>query len=231
MSNDADALLSLPAAVTDLSVRPVSVAQHQEIEPDPSPEETAELVIEAAEALDEFVELDDSVADKYSRLIKKQGFIPASGHPADYQDAVAEEIDGATVVTVPLRGSEIPEFSKAVFTLSGGQTHVTEMYAEVLESGDVSFQMWEDGVQVKDIDFVNPDSQSDDSIQTVKFSWSKLNSCLSKAGINWAVLAIIAVVCTAACAVTAGAGCAICIAALAGWTGGTIGACVALARK
>jgi hypothetical protein len=230
-ASDVDAPLNLPAAVVDVSALPVSATRHEEIEFDPSDETTAELVIEASEALDDFIELDDSIADRYSRLVKEQGFIPASRHQLDYRDAMAEEVDGITVITIPLRGSEIPEFSKAIFMLSGGQTHVTEMYAEELESGDVSFQMWEDGVQVRDVELISPENQSDGDIQTVKFSWKKLNDCLNKVGINWAVLAIISVACTAACAATAGVGCVGCIGAMAGWTGGTIGTCVALACK
>jgi hypothetical protein len=59
-----------------------------------------------------------------------------------------------------------------------------------------------------------------------EFSWEVLNSCLSNAGIAWATVALISVVCAAACVGTAGAGCVICIAALSGDTGGIIGACV-----
>ncbi len=55
-------------------------------------------------------------------------------------------------------------------------------------------------------------------------SWKKLNSCLNSIGISWAILAVISVACSAACATMVA--CAPCIAAMAGFTGGTITGCV-----
>lgn len=80
-------------------------------------------------------------------------------------------------------------------------------------------EVWNNGKLVADEVF-------DEDQVHAEFSWEVLTSCLSSADIAWATVALISVVCAAACVGTAGAGCVVCIAALAGGTGGTMGFCV-----
>ncbi|WP_263119598.1 hypothetical protein [Cellulomonas sp. RIT-PI-Y] len=89
----------------------------------------------------------------------------------------------------------------------------------------MAFRMWADGVLVQDLTLLDPEAEvSSAEVVPVGLSWKKLNNCLNQIGINWAVLAVISVACSAACATMVA--CAPCIAVAAGWTGGSIGACV-----
>ncbi len=60
---------------------------------------------------------------------------------------------------------------------------------------------------------------------------STLNSCLSGAGIAAWAIALIAVFCGVACAITIGAGCVVCLLAISAISGATMGACIAYAQK
>lgn len=56
--------------------------------------------------------------------------------------------------------------------------------------------------------------------------WGGLNDCLSNSGISSWALTALGIVCSAACAVTAGTGCIACLTAVSGAAGGQIGWCV-----
>lgn len=182
------------------------------------------VVTEAAETAAELSEVGGAQRDTLVEAVRGLGYLPLSGLTADYAAASAYDYQGSTVVSVPLRGTDLPEVSNVTFVSVDGLTSVVEMKSWMIDAATVGFQMWQDGTQSKNVVLTNPDADSAGGFQQIGVDWRKLNSCLNSIGISWAVLAVISVACAAACATMVL--CAPCIAAMAGWTGGTIAACV-----
>lgn len=137
--------------------------------------------------------------------------------------------DGSVFVSVPLSGDGV--YTSNVGALLDRRGSVLQR-TEIAIQGDNlggSVRMWIDGEETLNQYVASPDS-SEVNIQA-KFSWSKLNTCLSNAGIPaWAITAV-SIACSAICVGTAGIGCLGCIAAAAGIAGGVAGYCLDQATK
>lgn len=104
---------------------------------------------------------------------------------------------------------------------------VIEMAAEMIDANRVHWSTWENGVSTRNVEVTQAGSVSNSDASTYGFSVDKLKKCLNNAGINWALVAIVGVACSAACATAVL--CGPCIALNAGLTGGTVARCVNLA--
>ncbi|MFI1736546.1 hypothetical protein [Streptomyces sioyaensis] len=137
---------------------------------------------------------------------------------------------GNTQVSVPFSDQEVGASLNVVYDSSGKLVETLEMQ---LTHDDKTghAQVWRNGVLTADKTLKAADLPKDliakqPQISAFGFSWSKLNSCLSGAGISsWAV-ALIGTACAAACVGTAGAACVPCITAAGGVGAGTVWFCI-----
>ncbi|MCV2393907.1 hypothetical protein OEB99_06280 [Actinotalea sp. M2MS4P-6] len=193
---------------------------------------TAEEVARASASL---TKMADAPSRAAVATALRDGYVSQSGLKVDVDSATAYQGSGGQrVVNIPLVGTNLPEVSKIAFISQGRETTVVEIAAEMVSENSVAVAIWQDGVPIHS-ELVTAQNQSSltgpavgngFTVQDASFSWSKLNSCLSSAGISWAIITVIGIVCAAVCAGTAGAACAPCIASAAGFTGGTISYCV-----
>lgn len=162
------------------------------------------------------------------KSVKALAYEPASGRAQDFSKATVQNIGGTTVVSVPLAATNLPELTKVAYVSIDGVVHVTEMVSEVLDASHASVMMWEDGELTKDVVLYDK-SATASSVQQVGLSWTLLNRCLASQGISGWTMAILGVVCGAACATAVL--CIPCLAAAAGVGAGTVAACVRIAWK
>ncbi|GAA4679494.1 hypothetical protein [Frondihabitans cladoniiphilus] len=149
-----------------------------------------------------------------------------SGLLPDFESASAVQIGSTQVLTVPLSGTNLPEVTNLTFVVTPDDVAVVEMVAGMTSDSRVAFSMWQDHVQTKNV-IMSQDSDgtsSSTSPSPYGMNWTKFKNCLNNAGINWALVAVISVACSVACATAVL--CAPCIAAQAGLTGGTIARCI-----
>lgn len=100
-------------------------------------------------------------------------------------EAIEQEIDGITYVTIPLQnmhtGSNVTVALEGSEIVATSETHLKEVSDD---SGHAA--IWRDGEKVVDDVF----SGDDTAVQTFGFSGKKLNDCLSGAGVaSWIVAA------------------------------------------
>ena len=146
-------------------------------------------------------------------------------------DEAQAYLSGLTqIVSVPLE-SELKAANKVIFVWDRGTLTTQEIFGELKDTNSVHVRIWQNDELQENQLIINNNKSAIFDIATRGMNWGNLNSCLSNLGINWAVLAIISVGCTAACALTAGAGCIGCIGAMTGFTGGSIASCVEYAWK
>lgn len=193
---------------------------------DPSEAQLEALLTQAAEAVDEFREVNGHQRTRLIAAAKASDYVPRSGQVLDWDAAVVQSYQGTKVVTIPLVGDALVDGSKVVFMQAAGRASVVETAVRMLDTSTAHLELWQDGSQVRNANITNPNViQANDGVVQV-FSWSVLNRCLASAGIAWWIIAAIGVTCTAVCVGTAGFGCAVCIAALAGSNVGLAAACV-----
>lgn len=203
----------------------VALAASRHLTVDLSEDAVKPAVEQWAASEKEFVDVPASTSSRLRNELMAADFRSTSGLSLDHSAVSTQRYRGSLVVSVPLVGTDVPEFSKVTFVKRGNTTDVYEMVAQMAGPDQVHFQMWRNGSAVEDLVITNPDPDAElGGVVQAGLSWSRLNYCLSNIGINWAVLAIISVVCAAACATMVG--CAPCIAAMAGWTSGSIAGCV-----
>ncbi len=192
--------------------------------PEPGSDSTKAGLIKVKEVVDAAHETDDpqlvaqaqhALHTQVSRLTR---FASADIH---WEAAKTREIPGTFRYVYSPTTAEPGNMSGVTvfFDQQGSHVNTVETLFSQPSAGAHRLQVWSNGKLVADQVF-------DEGQVRPQFSWDVLNSCLSNAGIAWATVALISVVCSAACVGTAGAGCVVCIAALAGDTGGTIGFCV-----
>lgn len=159
--------------------------------------------------------------------------VSKSGEQIDTSSAQAWELDDGNVYVNYSFEGDIEGVSNigAVVSPDGEVLATAEivMKAETEDSGHV--EAWNNGKKTADQDVSSDDAASGELTAQEGGFWSKLNDCLSSAGISSWVVAGISVACGAACVGTAGLGCVACIAAAAGVTGGTAGYCIDQAQK
>ncbi len=165
--------------------------------------------------------------DSYVAAAEAAGYRPVSGLTQSFADAEVMLVDDVYYITVPMLGTNIPDMTKVVYAYDGDTTQTFEYVAASPDPARASFQMWTDGTMVQNVDFYDPalDAAPGTEISQI-FSWKKLNSCLSSAGIPSWLFGMIAVACAAICVGTAGLGCIGCIAAAGGFGSGIAAACV-----
>lgn len=195
---------------------------------DLSDEALEPVVTDVAETASALSELESGAKAEAVENVRSLEYAPQSGLEPYYSEASVYEYEDAVVVSVPLKGTNLPEVTKITFMTVGDRTSVIELRSELVSETEVAFSMWQDGVQTHNAVLENPDGTATDSgVQRAGVDWQVLNDCLAGAGINWAILAVISTACAAACATMVL--CAPCISAMAGWTGGTIAGCVEIA--
>lgn len=174
-------------------------------------------------------------ADKFIAAAQTANYQPLSGLTQSFEDAVVAHIGEAEYITVPLSGTDIPEMTKVVYVYDGHTTSTFEMVSNLTDAAHAQFQMWQDGVSLKSVELYDPNLDTANASGTVVvqagFSWSKLNKCLSNAGISAWIVALVGSACAVGCAITAGAGCVACVVGVAGFAGGSVAGCVYLASK
>lgn len=159
------------------------------------------------------------------RSAKESNYSPKSGATPMWDAAQAYTLDSKKIVAVPLK-SKLSRANKILFMRENGKLVTQEVYGEMLSDNKVQVRLWNDGKLSANKTVVNFDTRSKGTIEPLGMNWGKLNRCLNRIGINWAVLAVISVACGWACALTVGAGCIYCLSAATGWTGGSISSCV-----
>lgn len=170
-------------------------------------------------------------------LVRKAyaGYTPKSGATLDLTQAVVRNQNRGSgkVMWVPLVASDLESHSGvAAVTGDNGQTAFLEIAMTPLASNAGRVQIWRDGQAVIN-KIVNNDGQEITESQLAParvtaivqagLSWSRLNSCLSNAGIAAWVIAGLALFCSLPCATIVG--CIPCVGAAIGLVG-TAGYCV-----
>ncbi|MGX1975025.1 hypothetical protein [Streptomyces kronopolitis] len=142
---------------------------------------------------------------------------------------------GNIQVTLPISDQERGASLNAVYDSSGKLIETLEMQ---LTHDDKTgrAQVWRNGTLAADKIIKAADLPKDliaeqPRISALGFSWGKLNSCLSGAGISSWALALIGTACAAACVGTAGAACVPCITAAGGVGAGTVWFCIGKATS
>lgn len=182
-------------------------------------------VVAAAAGLEEIT---GDAAGVLVATARAEEYVPRSALEVDWAAAQAFRFESATIVSVPLLGTDVPEMTKIAFTTSAGRTTVTEMVAGMVSSASVHFAQWQDGSLVQNVELHKGErTAAASTIGTRGLDWNRLNTCLNSIGISWAVIAVLGVACGAACATAVL--CAPCLAAAAGFTAGTIAKCVSVA--
>lgn len=98
----------------------------------------------AAQVVELASELRQVSASDAARLIgaaERQHYEPRSGLDPDWAAAKAFEHQGATVVSVPLIGTDVPEMTKLSFVTADDTTSVTEMVTGLVTDSVVHFAM------------------------------------------------------------------------------------------
>lgn len=163
--------------------------------------------------------------DAFVAAAEQVSYQPRSGLQADFATATAARgPDGSVVVRVPLIGTAIPDLSAITLVHSAGESVLTEVVATMVDRDHVAVAVWENGTQTVNSVIENRGEEAATPSPVRGVDWTKLNSCLAGAGISWAIIAVIGVVCAAACATVVA--CGSCIAVAAGFTSGTITGCV-----
>jgi hypothetical protein len=163
---------------------------------------------------------------------KRAGYAPLSGLEQDFSQATVSQLDGADFVTVPLTGTNLQDVTHVSYVVKDGVTTTVEMVATVTDESHAAFKMWQDGSLVRDVVILDPELASQGeraTITSASLNWSKLNSCLTNAGISTWVIATLGAACGVACFFTVGLGCVGCLAAVVGFGSGTIAGCVKVA--
>ncbi|GAA3240557.1 hypothetical protein [Streptomyces lavendulae] len=138
--------------------------------------------------------------------------------------------NGNTQVAVPISHQVVGASLNVVYDASGKVIDTLEMQLTHDEKTGRA-QVWRNGTLTADKIINAADLPRDPGIKqpqfsTFGFSWSKLNNCLSGAGVSSWTLALIGTACAAACVGTAGAACVPCITAAGGLGAGTVWFCI-----
>lgn len=168
-------------------------------------------------------------AAAFAAVAQTAGHVPRSGLVQDFSAAAVQRDNTYTYVTVPLHGTDIPEMSKVTYAVKGSETSVVEMMAATSDGSHASLRVWQDGTLIDDVTVYDPARDTGkfaSGVQNTGFSMSRLQNCLTNAGVAAWLVALIGATCSVTCALTAGAGCLACAVALLGFTSGAISACV-----
>jgi hypothetical protein len=217
------------AFALNLSESGVSQVSERTVTPDSVDQEHA---MDVAVQLDEQGdEVEGGAGNALVTAAQDAGYEPRSGLSPDWDAAMVTEAAGIYFVTVPLLGTDIPELTKVVFSHDNGTTTVVEMSARFSDVAHAQLDVWQNGAHTDAITAENPElMEADGSVAQVGW-WDRLNSCLSSAGIHWAVITLVSAACAAACVVTAGTACLLCISAVIGGSSGTIAGCIQQASR
>jgi protein gp37 len=128
---------------------------------------------------------------------------------------------------VPLVGTDLPDVSNLTYITIAGSTTVEENAARLIDENHVLYRSWSGDSMTHNAVLTNPDDSSQVPTSTRGFSMDKLKKCLNENGIAWAVLLVVGVACSAACATAVL--CLPCVALYAGITGGALSKCVSYA--
>ena len=143
-------------------------------------------------------------------------------------------LDNAYYVTVPLVGTNLPEMTKVVYVVVDGRTVTMEYAAGILDDANARIQVWQDGALIQDAQVYDPAQDTDGSGSAtavqVGLNWSKVNKCLTNAGLSTWIAGTLVAACSLACALTAGLGCIGCLAAATGFGAGTIAGSIYASR-
>lgn len=177
------------------------------------------------------LEVTDIAEDHRISLAQEYRYEPESDLVMDWNSAVAQDIDGAETVTVPLIGSDLPLTSKVTFLATADGMTVVEMASGMLDDDHAALTVWQNGTQTTDLVVANSaTTEGDDGVYSTGWSWNKFSRCLNNQGVNWAVITLISAACSLACVASAGFGCVACAVAVLGGASGTVSACAYVAR-
>ncbi|MCD1286030.1 hypothetical protein ACH82I_09390 [Brevibacterium sp. GP-SGM9] len=159
--------------------------------------------------------------------------VSKSGEEIDTSSAQAWELDDGNVYVNYSFASDVEGVSNigAVVSPDGDVLATAEIVMKATSENSGHVEAWNNGAKTADREVTSDDASSGKLSPQADGFWSKLNDCLSSAGISSWVVAGISVACGAVCVGTAGLGCVACIAAAAGVTGGTAGYCIDQAQK
>ncbi|GAA4266358.1 hypothetical protein [Frondihabitans peucedani] len=152
---------------------------------------------------------------------------PRSGLEADYANARAFQAGSVRIVSVPLLGRDLPQVSNLTFVATDETVDVVENAASLIDDEHAVYRSWTDGRLTRDVVLTKPGSDPDAAASARGFSMDRLKKCLNENGIAWAVLLVVGVSCSAACATAVL--CLPCVALYAGITGGALSRCVGYA--
>lgn len=220
---------ALPAFVASSATYPVADAKPATVSASLDSATATRLVEHAAEQQNQYIEMRGSDQSRVLEAAKASGYKLRSGFTPDFSTAHVYKLgDGKVIASVQLKGTNAPEMSRVSYLYAGGKLVVIETASQMLNANNVSLKMWTDGQLLKNVVITRPGSAASDvSVQNVGLNWSRLNSCLSNAGVVWWVLAALSVLCGVACVTLVL--CAPCIAAEVGGLGGMAAACVKIA--
>ncbi|WP_156364359.1 hypothetical protein [Curtobacterium sp. Leaf261] len=158
-------------------------------------------------------------------------FAGAPGDSVDPAAATGWDIGaGKRLLQVPFSASAglLRESNVSIiFNESGRMIGSSAMELRTLDAQSGTLRVWTNG----QLTLSRTVSDADQPNSARSTWWGRFNTCLANAGIaSWVVTAI-SLACTAACAVTLGAGCLACAAAASGVAGGTIGYCIGSANR
>lgn len=175
-------------------------------------------------------QVSDSEATALARAIHLDRY-SQSGHHVDTTNANGWEMDdGQTYVSYNLKDENIIYSTVGAIVSGKGKVISTAEVVFTPESEHSgAMDLYLDGKRQID-NASSDDYTASDRVETQAGFWSKLNKCLSAAGVASWVLASIGTACSAACVATAGAACIACVAAASGVLGGTAGYCIKKAQ-
>ena len=147
----------------------------------------------------------------------------------DLGQAVAVEGDTETVYRLPLAGEF--EYTNYILVRTSNDDIDSVAETQITKSGenDARLQIWIDGKP--EFDDVVRESDAAYQTRSVGDAWSAFNSCLSNAGVPWAVVTGLSLACGFLGTFTAGVGAPACLIAAAGGYAATVSFCYGRALK
>lgn len=190
---------------------------------------TEEVVTDVSETVSLLESVSDSArADAVDRVAALD-YAPRSGLTMSFDDAAVASFDGSTVVNVPLAVSDevSAPLNYVAFVIDGNEVSIDEVTMSLPTSSVAQYQRWIDGVQtLNTVVDLQATAESGEIVQA-GMDWRGLNRCLvNDLGIHQAVVIGLGLICSAACAASAGAGCVGCVAFAVGFWGGGVAGCV-----
>lgn len=173
------------------------------------------------------------VVSVLSTLGLLMGVAMASGNSVSLGEVQGVQLRTATTVERILAGFKLGDLRVVGSQVVYSRTVGTVSEAAVLRDGVTTLSaVMEDGRFTsgsllfgdKSIDLTGKTVEEVGTMTHGEGFWPCLNNCLASQGINWAIVAVLSILCGLACATVVL--CIECIAAVAGATSGTIGYCV-----